>query len=101
METTTELKIWLEKALDACANEGGTNFLREIILQLELAETGSYYLLKNNKITAEKQDPGKFGKLYSQKNASRRKRLAALSSRTPGTNTLTARRKTNLLEIFT
>ena len=56
--------------------------------------------MKNNKITAEKQDPGKFGKLYSQKNASRRKRLAALSSRTPGTNTLTARRKTNLLEIF-
>ena len=22
---TTELKIWLEKTLDACANEGGTN----------------------------------------------------------------------------
>ena len=54
METTMELKIWLEKALDACANEGGTNFLREIILQFELAETGSYYLMKNNKITAEK-----------------------------------------------
>ena len=25
METTTELRIWLEKALDACTNEGGAN----------------------------------------------------------------------------
>ena len=25
MEATTELKIWLEKALDASANEGGSN----------------------------------------------------------------------------
>ena len=33
METTTELKIWLEKALDACVNEGGgTNFSRELIM---------------------------------------------------------------------
>ena len=32
METATELKIWLEKALDACANEGGTNFLGKLIM---------------------------------------------------------------------
>ena len=36
METTTELKIWPEKGLDACANEGegggGTNFLGELIM---------------------------------------------------------------------
>ena len=32
METATELKIWLEKALDACANEGGTNFSGKLIM---------------------------------------------------------------------
>ena len=30
---TTKLKIWLEKALDACANEGGrTNFFGGLIM---------------------------------------------------------------------
>ena len=29
---TTELKIWLEKTMDACANEGGTNFSGELIM---------------------------------------------------------------------
>ena len=29
---TTELKIWLEKTVDACANEGGAIFLGELIL---------------------------------------------------------------------
>ena len=32
METMTELKIWLEKALDACANEGATHFSGELTI---------------------------------------------------------------------
>ena len=28
----TKLKIWLEKTLDTCANEGGTNFSGELIM---------------------------------------------------------------------
>ena len=31
---TTELKIWFEKTLDACENEGGTNFSGELIMYL-------------------------------------------------------------------
>ena len=32
MTETTELKIWPEKTLDACANEGGTNFSGELVM---------------------------------------------------------------------
>ena len=32
MTETTELKIWLEKTVDAYAYEGGTNFSGELIM---------------------------------------------------------------------
>ena len=50
MHTTTVLKTWLEKALDACVNEGGTNFSVELIMYYRSTQNMPYFYVTLYKV---------------------------------------------------